>query len=69
MYKSKDEYITDYEYMDDGDDLCHYCDGEGWLIVGVDWDSDDPINGPYNGEVERCPNCGGSGEEKYCWFW
>jgi hypothetical protein len=48
---------------------CHYCGGEGSGIVGTDWDSDDPINGPYDGEVERCPCCRGSGKAEDCSFW
>lgn len=48
---------------------CHYCHGEGYGIVGCDWDSDDPINGPYNGDIQKCPCCGGSGESKDCTFW
>ena len=35
----------------------------------LDWDSDDPINGPYDGESERCPCCHGSGLAKDCTFW
>lgn len=48
---------------------CHYCGGEGWGIIGVDWDTDDAINGPYDGEVEKCPCCHGSGLAKDCTFW
>ena len=48
---------------------CHYCGGDGWGIVGTDWDSDDPINGPYDGAIERCPCCHGSGLAKDCVFW
>lgn len=48
---------------------CHTCGGEGWGVVGSDWDSDDPINGPYDGEIERCPNCRGSGKAKDCTYW
>jgi len=49
--------------------LCTYCGGEGWGIVGVNWDSDDPINGPYDGDIERCPNCHGSGFARDMTFW
>ena len=64
---AEDQRDDDY---DDGENhRCHYCGGEGWGIVGTDWDSDDPINGPYNGEVERCPCCLGSGDAKDCRFW
>jgi hypothetical protein len=43
---------------------CPTCHGEQWGIIGVDWEMDDPINGPYDGDVEKCPNCGGSGKWK-----
>lgn len=46
------------DYTEDdcyGDCDCWYCGGEGWGIVGTNWDSHDPINGPYDGEIERCP--------------
>lgn len=60
----------DYDDLyDPGDEPCHTCGGDGWGIVGVDWDSDDPINGPYDGEIEKCPNCKGSGLAKDCWYW
>ena len=58
-----------FQYMDDEDNLCHYCGGEGWGIVGTDCDSGDPINGPYDGETEKCPCCHGSGKAKDCTFW
>jgi len=48
---------------------CHTCGGDGWGIVGKDWDSDDYINGPYDGEITECPNCRGTGLEKDCWYW
>jgi hypothetical protein len=48
---------------------CWHCHGEGWGVVGDDWDSDDYINGPYDGEVQKCPNCRGSGKAKDCTFW
>ena len=54
---------------DDEDQLCHQCDGDGWGIVGVDWDPDDYINGPYVGEIERCTCCGGSGKAEDCTYW
>lgn len=54
---------------EDFDLECHTCGGEGWGIVGVHWDSDDPVNGPYPSEVEKCPNCLGSGLAKDCWYW
>ena len=58
------------EYTDSDDyEPCWQCNGQGWGIVGVDWDSDDPINGPYDGEFERCPCCGGSGDGKDCTYW
>lgn len=63
------EQDDDYEYDDDEDRDCSYCGGDGWGIVGTDWDTDDAINGPYNGEIERCPNCGGSGNADDMTFW
>lgn len=57
----------DFDY--DPDRNCHYCGGEGWGVVGCDWDCDDPINGPYDGEIERCPCCHGSGKAEDCTFW
>jgi len=49
--------------------LCHYCNGDGCGIVGLDWDCDDGVNGPYEAETERCPCCHGSGKAKDCTFW
>jgi hypothetical protein len=60
---------THDDFDDDEPATCHYCDGEGYGIVGTDWDSDDPINGPYDGDIQRCPCCHGSGEAKDCTFW
>lgn len=60
----------DYDDLyDPVDELCPTCGGDGWDIVGVDWDSDDYINGPYDGQITRCPNCKGSGLAKDCWYW
>ena len=47
---------------DEDDDRCETCGGDGWGIVGTDWDCDDGINGPYDGEVAKCPDCHGSGK-------
>lgn len=59
-----------YDPDDDGEERhCHYCGGDGWGIVGDNWESDDPINGPYPGEIEECPCCHGSGLAKDCTFW
>lgn len=44
-------------WQEDEEFSCWYCGGEGWGIVGTDWDTDDAINGPYDGEVEKCPCC------------
>lgn len=57
------------DYGDEETALCWRCGGDGWGIVGTDWDTDDAINGPYDGEVERCPCCGGSGKAKDCEYW
>ncbi len=62
-----DEWDDDFYYDDERN--CHYCGGEGYGIVGTDWDSDDPINGPYDGEIEECPCCNGSGKAEDCTFW
>jgi len=61
----------DYPYDADGHDrrACWHCGGEGWGVIGDDWDSSDPINGPYPGEIERCPCCHGSGKAEDCTFW
>lgn len=66
---SDNEQYDDYDGPSDLSDRCHYCGGDGWGIVGCDWNSDDPINGPYDGEIERCPCCHGSGKAKDCTFW
>lgn len=64
------DIIDDEDFDGDPDaQWCHYCCGEGWGIIGDDWDSDDPINGPYPGESQRCPCCGGSGKAEDCTFW
>ena len=64
------------EFCDCGDDdcpecsgSCHYCHGEGWGVIGCDWDSDDAINGPYPGQIQKCPCCHGTGKAKDCTFW
>ncbi len=54
---------------DDFDGDCHYCHGEGWYMVGVDHDCDDGVNGPFDGEVVKCPCCGGTGDAEDCTFW
>jgi len=60
----------DFEYHEfDESSRCHYCDGDGWGLVGVDWDTDDPVNGPYEGDIQRCPCCNGSGDANDCTFW
>jgi hypothetical protein len=59
----------DYYPHDEESELCWQCGGQGWGIVGTDWDSDDPINGPYPGEAEQCPCCHGSGMAKDCTYW
>ena len=56
--------------QDDADrTTCWYCGGEGYGLVGVDWDCSDGINGPYDGESERCPCCHGSGKADDESFW
>ena len=51
------------------DDLCPHCDGDGWGIVGVDWNCEDAINGPYDGEIQQCPWCRGSGKAEDVSVW
>jgi hypothetical protein len=60
---------NDDDEYDDRPRACWHCGGEGWGIIGDDWESDDPINGPYPGEIERCPCCHGSGKAEDCTFW
>ena len=52
-----------------GAELCWTCHGEQWVIVGLEIDGDDGVNGPYDGETIRCPNCHGSGLARDCWYW
>lgn len=73
---SQPEYDDDYNDCACGDPDCpecgrdcSYCGGEGYGVVGADWDTDDAINGPYDGDIERCPNCGGSGDADDMTFW
>ena len=61
--------VIDSHEDPDNDPGCHYCGGEGYGHVGTDWDCDDPINGPYDGEFMACPCCGGSGSADDCTFW
>jgi len=63
------ENPIDYDYFDDEEIPCWQCQGEGYGIVGMDWDSDDPINGPYNGDIQQCPCCNGSGLADDCTYW
>lgn len=48
---------------------CWQCHGEGAVVIGGDWDSDDPVNGPYPGQIQRCPCCCGTGKAKDCTYW
>ena len=59
----------DGSYKDDEDELCSHCSGDGWGIVGVDWDCEDGVNGPYDNESEKCPWCNGSGQAKDITIW
>ena len=64
-----EEFSWDHDDDYDDESRCWQCGGQGWGIVGVDWDCDDPINGPYDGECETCPCCGGSGQADDCTYW
>ena len=57
------------EDLDPEEVFCWTCGGDGCGVVGVDWESEDCVNGPYPGEIEKCPNCHGSGLAKDCWYW
>lgn len=52
-----------------GEEVCWTCDGQRFVTVGADIDCDDAINGPFDGETIRCPNCHGSGKAADCWYW
>ena len=54
---------------DEDDEDCWQCGGDGWGIVGVDWDGDPEEYGADDGEVVKCPCCHGSGKAKDCWYW
>ncbi len=61
---------ADYDMDDDpATEPCHYCHGDGFGIVGLDWDGADGVNGPYEGECETCPCCNGSSKEADATFW
>ena len=47
---------------------CHYCDGEGYGTVGVEFPCDDPL-WEAEGTFKRCPCCHGSGKAEDCTFW
>jgi len=65
-----DENETDYEADElDTERDCWRCGGEGYGIVGCDWDPEDAINGPYPGEIEQCSCCHGTGKASDCWYW
>lgn len=69
MRTTDDDPLNDDNDYQDEDHDCWYCRGEGWGVIGDDWDCDDAINGPYDGEVQRCPCCHGTGKAKDCTFW
>jgi hypothetical protein len=65
-----DRHDADWDdFGDDPPDRCHTCHGDGWVIIGLDLDCDDGVNGPFDGEAVKCPNCGGSGLAKDCTCW
>ena len=66
---SDDEDDPDDLDIDEDNASCWECHGRGWGIVGTDWDCTDGVNGPYDGEIETCPCCGGSGLAEDCTFW
>lgn len=56
----------DDEYWGGDGDECPTCEGNGWGIVGDHFPCLDGVNGPYNGDVANCPNCGGTGRRRDC---
>jgi hypothetical protein len=54
---------------DQSAESCHECQGDGIGHVGTDFECDDAINGPYDGELIDCPCCGGSGRAEDCRYW
>ena len=63
---------TDTDYDDDLDwdeeSDCRTCGGDGWGVVGDDWDAADPF-WDIPRTIQRCPNCRGSGLAKDQQFW
>lgn len=57
----EDEFDDEYDPQPD----CWQCHGDGWGVAGEDWCLRD-IDVP--GEIQRCPNCRGSGLAKDCWY-
>lgn len=55
-------------WHDENADECWQCGGEGWGIIGDDFPNMDPVNDP-DGEVEKCPCCGGTGKAEDCTYW
>lgn len=53
-------------YDPEDDRECWQCGGDGWGIVGQDWSGSD---WNVDGEIQRCPCCGGSGDAKDCTYW
>jgi hypothetical protein len=61
---SPSQHEDDWEH-DDGQDHCHFCGGEGWVMGD---DLDDPLW--YDRDAAyKCPCCHGSGDAKDCTFW
>ena len=58
----------DDDWSDDDERACWQCRGEGWGIVGVDWDALEP-GWDMDGDIQQCPCCGGSGDAKDCTYW
>ena len=63
-----DDFEDEYDCDPESSHHCWTCRGEGWGIRGDDWTNDDPVNDP-DGEIERCPNCRGSGNAEDVWYW
>lgn len=58
-------------FLDCDDDRCHFCGGDGFIILDFD-NCDDPINmcdwksGGEVGDTVKCTCCGGSGKMEDC---
>lgn len=58
------ELVNPNDYLDLEDNLdCKYCDGDGYILVDVDYDSNGNSIALRNPRITQCPFCEGSGLE------